>query len=157
MKRYKFILRATAKNDCKDIWRWRNCPEVRKNFFDSKPVLWEVHKRWFYSKLKDRKTRIYIALQGKNKVGIIRFDIKKEFIAVSVTTNPVFFGKGFGARIIRLGTKKILLELGHARPIFAEIKKDNTISQKAFLRAGYKYTKGNRRKAVHMIGGFREC
>ncbi len=142
-------LSIATENDCRDIWSWRNHPEVRKNFFDPEPVSWENHKRWFDSRLKDKDTKIYMASSGDGKIGVIRFYPEEHVIKVSVNLNPNFFGRGLGSEIIRLGTQKLLDEMKSKTPVIAEVKKDNIISQKAFLRAGYICAKKTDEKIVY--------
>lgn len=148
-KKDSLILRSATWNDCKDLWLWRNRIEVRQNCFDDKPVAWKTHKKWFDSRLKNNNVRIYIGQCGADRVGAIRFEIDEKFVAVSVNTNPDFFNKGFGTAMIKLGTKKAFFELGKSRPILADIKKENTVSQKAFKKAGYKYRGCGRRGIVY--------
>lgn len=138
MKETRLKLDTAAKNDCKDIWLWRNHPEARKNFFNPNPIPWKEHREWFYSKIKDEDAKIYIAVLKKNKIGVIRFEIKGDLAKVSVNLNPDFFGKGLGYKVIRFGTEKFLKEIKARKQIIAEIKRDNVASQKVFAKAGYR-------------------
>lgn len=52
--------------------------------------------------------------------------------------NPDFLGKGLGSKVIILGTEIFIKEKKPAKPIIAEIKKDNIASVKAFQKAGFK-------------------
>ncbi len=135
--RYNIVLNKVTNADCKDLWEWRNNHKIRKNFFNTHIISWQEHKKWFYSKIKDPNTKIYIAYQGKSKIGVIRFGIKNDSVKVSVNLNPDFLCKGFGSRIIDCGTKKFLNETGIKKQIIAEIKKNNVVSQKAFGKSGY--------------------
>lgn len=146
------VLTQATEGDCGRLWLWRNHPLVRKNFFDENPVPWEAHKRWFYSKIKDEGTKIYIANMGKERVGVIRFQTDKDSISVSVNLNPSFFGRGLGTEIIRLGTERFLSETKTAKSIIAEIKEDNTTSAKAFSKAGYKYEEKRKERLVYKKG-----
>ena len=138
-----------TEDGCKNIWLWRNHPEVRKNFFNTEPVSWQEHKRWFASKIKDSHIKIYIAMLGEDKIGVIRFESESNFAKVSINLNPDFFGRGFGSKIIQLGTEKFLNESIGVKPIIAEIKKDNIASQKAFEKAGYECTEVTGKKLVY--------
>ncbi len=131
------ILNKVTDDDCKYLWVWRNDPKIRNFFLNTGVIPWEEHKKWFYSKIKDTNTKIYIVHQGENKVGVIRFEIEKDSVKVSVNLNPEFFGKGLGSKIIKLGTEIFLKETKTKKHIIAKIKKDNIASQKAFEKAGY--------------------
>ncbi|MBL7068268.1 MAG: GNAT family N-acetyltransferase [Candidatus Omnitrophica bacterium] len=145
----KLIFKKAAEGDCRDLWTWRNHPEVRKNSFDDAPISWKDHKKWFYSRFRDRSARIYIARDRKEKVGVIRFDVEEFLIRVSVSLNPDFFGKKLGRELIRLGTEKIFTETKKRLSVIAEVKKDNIASQKAFLKAGYRHAGETREKIVY--------
>jgi RimJ/RimL family protein N-acetyltransferase len=130
-------LRIAAPEDVMDLFLWRSNPDVQKNSFNSKPLLLHEHERWFENRLQDQKTSIYIAVSDNKKIGTIRFEEKSDFIKVSVMLNPEYFGRGFGADLIRLGTEKYADKKNPDKPLIAEIKTDNTASIKAFKKAGY--------------------
>ncbi len=132
-------LNPAVRGDCKKLFLWKNHPTVRKNSFNIKNISWKEHKKWFYSKVRDENAKIYIAKQGKNKIGVIRFQIMKDHIQVSVNLNPAFFGKGLGTKIIMFGTKKFLTDVKSDMSIIAEIKKNNIAAQNTFSKAGYGY------------------
>ena len=132
------FLRKAAAQDSQRLWAWRNHPEVRKNFFNDQIVPWEEHQGWYDKKLRASSTKIYVAAFKHNDVGVIRFDIDENKARVSVTVDPKYFGQGFGVKIIQLGTEAFWEEDGFKRPIIAEIKTENSVSQKAFSRAGYR-------------------
>ncbi len=131
-------LRNAKISDIDDLFKWRNDPVVRKNFFNTNPVSWDEHKKWFEVKSQDADTTIYMAHYGENKIGSIRFENKSEAIKLSVMLNPDFLGKGLGAEVIRLAAKKFMSEKETRKPLIAEIKKDNITSIKAFQKAGFK-------------------
>lgn len=131
------VLSTVTESDCKDLWLWRNNPNVRKNFFNAGPISWQEHKKWFYARIKDSNTKIYVVRQGRNKIGTIRFEIEDNRVKVSVNLNPEFFGKGLGSKVIKLGTEGFLKEIKIEKQVTATIKKDNIASQKAFEKAGY--------------------
>lgn len=141
IKTTEIVLNLVSEKDCRDLWLWRNHPEVRKGCFREECIDWQEHKQWFYKRVKDSNVRIYIASKGEDKIGVIRFKKLKDFVKVSVNLNPTFFGKGIGSNIIRLGTERIIEDKKFRKPIIAEIRLDNIISQKAFYKAGYKYVK----------------
>ncbi len=124
--------------DINDIFEWRNHLEIRKNFFDAKPVSWDKHKQWFKRKIKEPNTTIYIAYCAEEKIGSIRFDCEDKVIKVSIMLNPSFLGRGLGSKLIRIGTERFLTVEKTDRPLIAEIKKDNIASIKAFQKAGFR-------------------
>lgn len=132
------LLKNLNNKDMVDLFNWRNNPEVRKNFFNSHKITWDEHKDWFEKITNEITASVYVAFQGKEKVGTIRYEDKGNFISVSVMLNPAFIGKGLGPQIIILGTEKFIKERKPSKRIVAEIKKENRASIKAFIKAGYK-------------------
>lgn len=131
------LLRA-AEDDKTYVWSSRNDAAVRGNFFNSDRIPWETHTKWYEERLHDANTAIYIARYGKNRIGVIRFEKKKNVVLVSVHVNSELIGKGLGSEIIRLGTERYYAETKKEAPVIAEIKSENIASQKAFQKAGYR-------------------
>ena len=144
----EITLRNAADQDSGFLWSWRNHPRIRKNFFDPDPVSWNDHKRWFDLKMKDPNVKIYIAQIEDERIGVIRFKSQDSCISVSVNLNPNFLGKGLGHKVIELGTDKVLKAAKGSKPVIAEIKEKNIISQKAFAKAGYTCAARKKRTVV---------
>src|SRR3972149_6139660 len=130
-------IRKAGMSDMADLYKWRNHPEIRKNFFNTCIVSLEEHEKWFNAKIKAADTTIYMAFCKNNKIGSIRFEDRGEVIKASVMLNPDFLGKGFGSELIRTGIKQFLTENKSDKPVVAEIKTENIASLKAFKRAGF--------------------
>ena len=130
--------RKVTRDDIRDLFAWRNHPDVRGYFFNPNPISWKEHKGWFAKKSKDPDTTMYLIYCEGEKIGIVRYEDKADAIAVSVMLNPIFLGKGFGSKIIALGTQKFVKQKRPDKPIIAEIKRGNIASIKAFQKAGFK-------------------
>ena len=136
-------LRKAAEDDCFDLLAWRNHPDIRKHSFGGEEVAYPEHRRWFSQKLHDKNTKIYIA-EGKElgKIGQVRFDILTSRSArVNVNLNPAFLGRGFGNRIITMGTRYFLKDNPGIKMIIAEILDENTASKRAFQKAAYVFSR----------------
>lgn len=131
-------MRRMNMRDKTDLFKWRNHPDIRKNFFNEAPVSSDEHDRWFKTKYNDKNTTIYMAYYERNKIGIIRFEDMSDVIKISITINPDFLFKGFGAIVISNGIKKFISEKGINKPFVAEIKGDNLASIKVFKKAGFR-------------------
>jgi len=82
---------------------------------------------------------IYIAEDGNKKIGMVRADrINKSVAEISINMSPAERGKGYGAALIGLASKKILDE-NSLSFLIAKIKETNLASVKAFKKAGYEY------------------
>jgi len=97
----------------------------------------EAHAKWYEERLHDANAAMYIARDARNRIGVIRFEKKKDAVMVSVNVAPDLIEKGYGSEIIRLGTECYYAETKEEAPVIAEIKVRNIASQKAFLKAGY--------------------
>ena len=94
--------RKAKRDDCYDLWIWRNHPRTRKWSFNTEEIEYEKHREWFQQKMKDKSIHIYIAENRKGeKVGQIRFEINNNTAYTNVNLNSKFLGKGFGSKIIQ--------------------------------------------------------
>lgn len=143
------IVKATLKDE-RTLWEWRNHPEVRKQCFDTDVLPLEKHKQWFAEKLKDSQTYIFMAVCEKEKIGVVRFECMKEETAISVYLNPQYIGQGLGSLVIREATEIFDKEHPDGGEIKAHIKKDNIVSQKSFLKAGYVFKDQKSGEAVYV-------
>jgi UDP-2,4-diacetamido-2,4,6-trideoxy-beta-L-altropyranose hydrolase len=133
----ELALRPVQSKDCRLLWEWANDPVARAQSFSTEKILWGKHVVWFESKRTDVSIHFYIAVD-KNDVpaGQIRYQIDGQEALVSVSLAPEQRGRGYGAEIIRLGTRK-LWATTKTNIIHAYIKQDNTASVRAFAKAGF--------------------
>jgi len=136
-------LRKATKFDCRDLWIWRNHPEVRKWTLNTQKINFSHHCRWFAQKLQDKNTQIYIAeIATLGKIGQVRFDMHGNNCAlINVNLNPLFFGRNLGNKIIRKGTSFLLAARPEISCIVAEVLNNNSASQRAFRKAGYVFSR----------------
>lgn len=134
-------LRPATAEDCRQLFAWRNHPDVYRHFLSAQPVEWKDHQAWFTEKLQDPQTRIFMAESDAQAAGMVRFDRKSGGVYISVTVEPCLFGRGLGSALIKEGTERFFAENGGTQTVLAEIKPANTASQKAFSRAGYRLIK----------------
>ncbi len=151
-------LRNVRENDYSDILSWRNHPAVRSQSFIKRKISRSEHKRWFFNKLHNKNTKIFIAeKEGEEKIGQIRFDIIKGRSArVNVNLNPIFIGKGLGSWLIAEGTRLFLKENPGVKIVKAEILDKNIVSKKAFQKMGYIFScnilKNNKKGTIYEFG-----
>jgi len=147
-------LRVARKGDCRLLWQWRNDPRVRRSSFSTGMVRWDEHVKWFESKLNDSQCVIYIAMtKSRVPIGQVRYDLRGNHAAVSVSLDQQFRGKGYGSSVLRLASQK-LLKARSVRFIHAYVKRGNKASVAAFAKAGYKRkgtTKFHGYAATHLL------
>jgi UDP-2,4-diacetamido-2,4,6-trideoxy-beta-L-altropyranose hydrolase len=131
-------LRKVTNGDCRDLWLWRNTHQARSGSFQSNPIPYSDHERWFERKTKDPNALLLAVQAGEEKVGHVRYDIDGEKAVISILLNPQFYGMGFGTRSIRMADQNFLNRKDAPRAIYAEIQNHNNASIKAFKAAGYK-------------------
>lgn len=140
MRREETIaLRAASKQDCSFLWKLVNDPAVRAASFHSDSIAMKKHEKWFGSKLSDPDCLLYIATDaGGEPIGQVRFDVENAKAVVSVSLVDEQRGKGYGARLIGLGSERLFNCRKEVRELRAFIKKQNVGSVRAFKTAGYK-------------------
>jgi hypothetical protein len=133
------ITRAVHQSDLFEIFLWRNDSKTILYSLKSKKITFLQHLNWFRKSLVNHNVKMYIGLKKINhklsKIGVVRFDIKKNFAIVSINLNPHFRGKKFSSQLLKLciknlfNFKKINLK--------ATIKNNNFPSIKCFLKNGF--------------------
>jgi hypothetical protein len=82
----RLFLRAANKNDCQRIWEWANDPIARAMSFASETIPWDIHVRWFASKVSHPDCLFLIAEdQDGRPVGQTRYDIHGQEAVVSLS------------------------------------------------------------------------
>jgi len=147
MEKIKLI--KARKHHLRILWKWRNNPLIRKGCLNPEFVSLKNHKLWFFQKIKDPNIKIFIAKWKKNKIGVIRFEIKNKRVTASINLNPMFTGRHLGYSIIKAGTQKFLRATKNKKSVSAIIKKSNIASIKAFIKAGYVFKKVDNENLIY--------
>ena len=135
VKKLRILL--ANESHCKDIWLWRNDPLTRSMARTSEYIEWNTHKKWYSDLLKDPCHLLLYGLLGDIGIGIVRFEkIKEDLAEVSININSNYRKKGLSFELLSKGCKIAYKKLGVIK-IFAEIKKDNYASHKAFEKVGF--------------------
>jgi UDP-2,4-diacetamido-2,4,6-trideoxy-beta-L-altropyranose hydrolase len=130
-------LRDAETDDARLLYEWANDQEVRSMAFDSDPIEWDGHKKWFEKSLQDPNTQIYVAVQNGKLVGQIRFTVINDLIAeVDVHIKAGLRGNGLGTQIIALGVTHFFTK-SSVQTIHAIIKSENKKSLRAFKKVGF--------------------
>jgi len=134
-------LRKVKEKDCYDLWFWRNHPEARRWSFDKKDIDYSHHVQWFRKRVGSEDSRIYVVEnENSEKVGQVRFQRENGDRAyVSINLNPDFFNQGLGNKILKKATHQFLRGNSKVSEVRAEILEENTVSKKAFQKAGYRF------------------
>jgi len=151
--RDNFYIRNVRRGDCRDLWVWRKHPKARRWSFNAATIKYKNHSLWFDRKVKDEKTKIYIAENRNNeKMAQVRFENGfNDKAYINVNLNPAFFNKGIGSKVIKTASDKFIVQNPEIKEIIAEILSDNIGSRKAFHKAGYIFTGNISKKGKQVV------
>ena len=144
-------LRRADREDVELFFRWVNEPAVRENSFNTEPIPWESHQKWFEKVLADDGVRIYVLMQDNLPVGQVRLSFEDNKWQISYSIASAYRGQGYGKLILRLAENE-LVNTGHiGEELYAEVKIHNTASQRIFSRLGYVETVSNHSNAYAYV------
>jgi UDP-2,4-diacetamido-2,4,6-trideoxy-beta-L-altropyranose hydrolase len=130
-------LRPVAPDDSRLLYEWANDPAVRAVSFNSAPIPWADHERWFGSKLSNPHAVLLMAEnEDSQPVGVARFEIEQGVATISISISADFRGCGYGRELIDLASEAVLRR-PDVTSIRALVKADNLPSARAFLGADY--------------------
>ncbi len=138
----KIILRDITLEDTNNIIKWRNNPNVKKNFCIQSAFTVEGHTKWFNSTILTGKTKQFIIVDKlKNKdVGSvylrdIDYNNNKAEYGIFIGENDCR-GKGLGSEAASLVIKYAFDEL-KLHKIFLRVFKENVIAINSYKKAGF--------------------
>lgn len=131
------VIRKIRKEDNELTYHWANDERTRANSFNSNPISFEEHSKWFESKLTDKNSWYYICELNHEPTGLIRFDKKDDKLIIGITIDEKYRGKKLSSVFLKQGCETISTEMD--LPIIAYIKKNNIPSIKSFEKAGFTY------------------
>jgi RimJ/RimL family protein N-acetyltransferase len=129
-------LRPAGANDCRSLWEWRSEDAARVASFDSRPIPFEDHVRWFERRLPDIAETIFVASAEGRDIGYVRFDVDGDEARVSIALAPEARGRGYGTAAIADAVRAFSARRPSCR-VTALIRPDNVRSLAAFRRAGF--------------------
>lgn len=152
-------LRKIKKDDCDDLFLWRNDPATRQVCFNPELVPYKRHLDWFKKSLNNSPRQFYIGEnQKKEKIGVIRFNSLSLRIAeININLAPAMRQKGYGTSLIRMACKRFAKE--NKKTLFiARVKKINAASLKVFKKSGFReiftYNDGILKSDIVVLGSF---
>jgi RimJ/RimL family protein N-acetyltransferase len=107
--------------------------------FSSEPISWERHVEWFETRLRDPNCHFWLATdEAQQPIGQVRFESKEDprVAVMAITLDAQHRGKNLGTLLIWISSRKLFAETSIQR-IEALVKRENTASQRAFVKAGF--------------------
>ncbi len=129
-------VRPAQPSDAQRIWEIRNSPEALAVASSPEIVPLAQHINWFNSKYFANKGNVcFVAEIDNNIIGYSRFDFdttNNQYIN-SIAIDPSMHGQGVATLLLSQSVQ----QLNSERPIHAEVRKFNIVSQKLFERCGF--------------------
>jgi RimJ/RimL family protein N-acetyltransferase len=135
----ELTIREARENDELLLLRWRNEKSVRETAFNMKVISREDHKKWFKKKIQDPNCLLLILKKEGRDIGQVRFDIHssgESEVDVSIVSNER--NKGYGEAILKMGADCLFRKYPDTKKAVSYVKKSNSSSIKAFLKAGFR-------------------
>lgn len=133
----KCELRLATNDDCNFIYEMANDREVRMNSFNSEPIEYDSHVKWFSKKLLSSESEIYILLADGERAGQVRIDINEGVAIISYMISKDNRGKGLGSIMLQLLEEKAFMR-NDVKCLLGEVKSGNAASVRVFEKLGYK-------------------
>lgn len=136
----KLTIRRANLNDITKYYEWINDPNVREYSYNSLPVTWEQHEKWFKNKIVDPSFTFFILNNLDNQsVGQVRFEyLHENNFLISISVASEFRGKGYGTKILKQSCDYFTSEYEFVT-IHAYIKVENINSKVIFEKAGFSF------------------
>lgn len=128
-------LRPAQQEDTALYFGWVNETEVRQQSINRDPIPWQVHQKWFRSKLADPHCRLLVLEAGTLPVGQIRFDIERDEARIDYSLDLLVRGRHWAAKLITMGVCMVQDSLPVA--LRAEVKETNQASCAVFMHLGF--------------------
>ncbi len=134
----KHYLRKATSEDKKLIFDWANDPETRACSFNTEPIKWENHEKWYDQKMEDDKSRMYIMMDFFKPLGVVRVDCDEEGTGeISYSIAKDERGHGLGSEMLMLLEKLWAKDNCGNKKLVARVKNDNEASLKVFRTLAY--------------------
>jgi RimJ/RimL family protein N-acetyltransferase len=130
-------LRKATSDDLDILFKWANDYDVRKNAFNSEPIPYENHKKWFYNMMENDDIIQYILMDDNISVGQIRLDIDECYAEIDYSVDKRFRNKGYGHKLLQLIFDEVNANYPEIKKLIAKVKPDNPASKKIFESEGY--------------------
>lgn len=133
------LIREAGQQDVKQIFSWRNLPEIVALSHLQKTVTWQEHHKWYKRALSDKAHDLFIISCGNEDVGLIRFYSENlSGCDISIYVVPGYERKGIGSQAL---SKGLFLMKNKYTNFIARIRKDNVRSIAFFEKLGFFFVK----------------
>lgn len=129
-------VRKAMPEDVDILFQWANDLSTRNNAFNTAPIPYENHLKWFYTTLNNPNRIQLIFVCKEVPVGQFRIDIEDRIGEIDYSIAPEFRGKGYGTVMCEKAIEYIK-SIGTVDRLFAQVKTENIASKKCFKKNGF--------------------
>lgn len=129
------MLRPANENDVLTYFAWVNNPVVRSNAINSESIDIATHLEWFYRRLSDVNSHLYVLEARGLPVGQVRFERHRAETTIHYSLDVLVRGRGWANQLLTLGVEA----LNGSPPTLlrATVKPANVASAAALIRLGF--------------------
>ncbi len=140
--------RLAKKGDEQLLLNWANDPLVRSNGFNTEMISADIHREWFYSRLKDKKNCKFFIVENEEglPIGQVRLDKKLDRWYINFSLADFARGKKLG--VILLETVFEKFKNKKKIEFIAEVKQGNIASCRVFEKIGFIRTYSDNKKII---------
>lgn len=131
------FLRKAENGDMDLLFKWANDPVVRSNSFNTDPIPYENHVKWFNKMMEDPSVLQFILMEDDIPVGQIRLNVEGNEAEIGYSIGSEFRGKGYGHEILKLVVDEVKERYTEIESLIAKVKPENVASNKLFESDGY--------------------
>lgn len=141
-------VRAATQADTRDLFDWRNAPEVRRFSRSDAPIAWDDHCRWLAATLADPRRVLLVGSTGSAPVGVVRYDISGARAEVSIYLVPGQSGRGLGRALLGAAERWLAARHPEVALVDAEALAGNDASHRLFAGSGFEAHSTRYRKRI---------
>lgn len=141
-------VRAATQADTRDLFDWRNAPEVRRFSRSDAPIAWDDHCRWLAATLADPRRVLLVGSAGSAPVGVVRYDISGAKAEVSIYLVPGQSGRGLGRALLGAAERWLAARHPEVALVDAEALAGNDASHRLFAGSGFEAHSTRYRKRI---------
>lgn len=120
---------------------WASDPQVRRQSFNTDPIPWVEHCRWFMGRLSSPLALLWVLEDCDGlPLGQIRIERTAEAdqrAVIGFSLDRLARGRGLASYLLQLGLQELERSWGGNCEAYGEVRADNPASCRAFLRAGF--------------------
>ncbi len=125
-------VRNVEKEDIGLCYGWANDQSARRLPFNSEPIPFATHEKWFQARIVDPQTYFYILEMNGSAVAQIRFQVKDREAVLSYLVDHAFRGRGLGILVLSKGIESFVRDYGQPVKIIGFVKISNPTSRHSF-------------------------